>query len=116
MSKVYLVSKGTYSDFSIIAAFATRELAESFASMTPGKGDVLEYDLLETLPSRVTIYRVADDNRGEWSFQCWDFEAAEYLAWPVNPAPAGTRLGTMASALDPSEARRLLDDAIAVAR
>lgn len=53
MSKIYLVSTGEYSEFSILGVFSTKEKVESFCNTFPNSGhydskpDIHEYDLDE---------------------------------------------------------------------
>jgi hypothetical protein len=81
--KVYLVTEGSYSDYHVVAAFASKELAEEFAAGPANKwGDmgVEEYDVYSELPTPTIIYtgEVQREANG-WPD---DIEVSSYLRWP----------------------------------
>ena len=47
MSTVWLVTKGTYSDYGIVAAYASRELAERACELLGSDAQVEDYELYE---------------------------------------------------------------------
>lgn len=89
--KVYVVAKGEYSDYSVVAAFKRKAKAQRFASKLDD-GDVLELEVLTRNPHKVVrhcagVERTWDRDTGSWgswseikawSYDVWDFEAAEH--------------------------------------
>jgi hypothetical protein len=84
VSKIYIVTSGSYSDYSIDEVFAHKADAERYAATTTDS-DVEEYELHESLPAeRVTVYRmIATVTRAGASSP---YEA-EYQAFPGIGAP-----------------------------
>lgn len=80
--KVYVVTRGSYSDYRIMAVFADPELAKAHASSVGG--EVEEYPLFEQSPKRTAVYFKSTghfDHLGEpheHSSVMWEYEAAEY--------------------------------------
>ena len=81
-SKVFVVTEGEYSDYGIVAVFATRALAEAHASdeWLLG-GSVEEYDLLEQAPAKVAWYVIDSVGRakpGERMVMLYDYDSPPY--------------------------------------
>lgn len=79
--KVYIVTKGEYSDYHIMAAFANKSTAEEFAKKATGPYDearVETYDLRGDMPKQITRYFVEVDSDGnvvqKSTWKQWDFE------------------------------------------
>ena len=72
MNKVYIVTKGRYSDYSIYGVFTDKEVAEEQAAQISGekdwdKGSVEEYDILTEpkMPPGFKSYIVSMDQNGD---------------------------------------------------
>jgi hypothetical protein len=72
MTKIYAVSSGTYSDYSIRALFSTRELAELFIARHPLRyeswNEIEEYSLdsgVAQLRAGSSFYHVQMDDNGD---------------------------------------------------
>lgn len=79
MSKVWLITSGSYSDYSIDFVFATQALADEFIATCESAGwhdfDIEERDLLDELPTRAVRYDVHvvdDDEPTVRSTVMWD--------------------------------------------
>ena len=88
--KVYVATKGEYSDYSVVAAFKNRPTAERFAGRLPD-GEVLEMQLLTRDPRKVARHGAGVERRWDretrrwgawsevktWSYDLWDFEVTD---------------------------------------
>lgn len=95
-AKVYIVTNGDYSDYSVVAAFKLQPTAEQFANLLR-EGDVLEMELLSDLPRKVVRYNASVERHwreaarrwGPWgkikaeSYDVWDFEVKGEAPPPV---------------------------------
>ncbi|WP_188188018.1 hypothetical protein [Nonomuraea sp. SYSU D8015] len=89
--KVFLVTQGEYSEYSVVAVFEDGRTAERFASKLPD-GDVREMELLSRDPRTVVRYGAGMERRWNqgtrqwgpwgkiktWSYDVWDFETAAH--------------------------------------
>jgi len=76
--KVYIVTSGSYSDYSIDAVFSTQAPAEKFANFY-GDGRVEEHDLDPEVPERHPRWSVTMDRDGN------DAEAHKTGEWDSEP-------------------------------
>jgi hypothetical protein len=80
---VYVVTTGSYSDYSVRAIFADRELAELHRSQLSDANEVEEFDLIETAPTQFLVHNMSNDTyRGtephEWSYPAWSYNRKIY--------------------------------------
>jgi len=81
-AKVYVVTRGSYSDYRIEACFTDKALAEAHASKAGG--EVEEYPLFERMPRRVSVYFKSTGHYAhlgephEHTTVMWEYEAAEF--------------------------------------
>jgi hypothetical protein len=76
MTKVWLVTTGSYSDYRVDSAWATEELATQFADRI--KGDVLELEPRTELPTPLSVLHLkcevtegGTEREGEWIDETW---------------------------------------------
>lgn len=84
MDKVYVVTSGDYSDYSIEAIYKKRELADDHVKQIGrGDADVEEWDLLDAVRERVAILRMrwAGGDSREWSYTEWKDSAEACNTW-----------------------------------
>lgn len=80
--KVYLATRGTYSDYHVIGVFATRELAESVGE------EVEERELYDAIPRKLVSYEVTsmpwdrdpEPEIRKHVYYPWDYEAEWFSA------------------------------------
>ena len=123
--KVYLVSSGEYSDYSIQAIFATKELAE--AALDRDGADwrkydsvrIEEYTLLTSL-DRIEVWQASNDFWGKWRttrdlVYVEDAEQLEERAW-VDYREKGKKWWANGRAATPDRALKIARDALAKAK
>ena len=76
MKTCYAISSGSYSSYSVIAIFTTKELAEAELPNYEG-GDIEEFPLDPTVPDQYT---------GLTGFFCW--ECSDLSVWATSQCPA----------------------------
>lgn len=80
--KVYVVTRGTYSDYHILATFTDKGLADRFAEVEAGQTET--YEAFERMPEKVTwwvIDTIHYDHPGEpfeRTTDYWEFEDPAY--------------------------------------
>lgn len=67
MSKVYLVSSGSYSDYYVIGAFSTRELAEAYIAHRLGPDSTKSWSEVNREPEEIEL----DQPRESWPPGSW---------------------------------------------
>lgn len=96
--KVYLVSRGSYSDYSVQAIFTDPALAEAHRHEVDEANDIEEYELLDEAPTRLTVYSMANNTyqgRGvdhEWSYLAWSYNRGLYKRADVSEGAWGLRV------------------------
>jgi hypothetical protein len=82
--KVYVVTTGSYSDYSIEAVFADRGLAEAHQAAVDVANEVAEFDVLTEAPTKFLVYNKSNNThhgRGvphEWSYEAWSYNRGIY--------------------------------------
>jgi hypothetical protein len=81
MTDVYLVSVGSYSDYSIEAVFTDEALATAHAAKVGGTVEPMP--LLDKMPTRFTVYCKSNDTyKGrephEWTYVAWTYQRRLY--------------------------------------
>jgi len=118
--KVYLVTRGSYSDYSVQAVFADKALAEAHRLELSESNEVDEYEVVEHAPQRINIYNVSNDTyhgndvRHEWSYPAWDYNRPNYKR--VEVVEYNSRSGFHAvrvTGLDQKAVRKAYDDRMA---
>lgn len=86
-AQVYIVTKGSYSDYRILAAFADKKAAKAFAAKATeeySEAQVETYDLRSGMPEKAICYTVEVDDDGkvlrQWSHEQRDFEREKETA------------------------------------
>jgi hypothetical protein len=78
------VTTGSYSDYSVEAIFASRDLAEAHAVGLREHNDVQQLELLDHAPTRFTVYAISNDTYHardeayEWTYTAWEYNADLY--------------------------------------
>lgn len=116
--RAYVVSTGSYSDYSVAAVFADKALAEAHARDIGGN-DVEEYDFLTEAPTRFTVYSKSNDTyQGpeprEWTYMAWSYnrglyKRAEVTEWAGRFGPSLRVVGWSQAAV-----RKAFDDRYAL--
>ncbi len=81
MAKVYLVTEGSYSDYHVVAAFSTYELAAAFNAWRDGDAEIEEYELDVDRPLM---------REGHHAYRVWMWRdgGSETMCWsPDKPVP-----------------------------
>lgn len=82
MKTVYVVTTGSYSDYSVSCVFEDKALADAHA--VDVDGSVEEFQLLDEAPVRFTVYSISNDTfqgRGvthEWTYLAWSYNRGQY--------------------------------------
>lgn len=133
--QVFLVTSGEYSDYRIVAAFATQELADAYAQHSPGSygegnADVEPWDLLTELPELLTWLELrtvvscdgvaeptAEATSQEWAIEkeghpcrCFVYPR-EARNWSAGPIPAHVDVST--TGIDHDRVRKVHAEALA---
>jgi|WetSurMetagenome_2_1015567.scaffolds.fasta_scaffold15523_12 hypothetical protein len=74
MTKVYVVTEGSYSDYHIVAVFRDRKEAETFVGSNVD--EIEEYELYEKQPVRQVVYYAKAESPD------WNVEERSWVAWP----------------------------------
>lgn len=91
MDKVWLVTTGSYSDYSVIVAFASKELADQFAATKPDLYAVEDFPFLDRMPAPAkTVWSAQALIRNGMiceSDSSWEWSDAldEWDSWGTNP-------------------------------
>ena len=101
MSKVYVVTAGTYSDYHIEAIFTTKEVAQAF--IDADSAQIEAWELFDALPKRVVwwaIDTISWEHGGKpfershvmWEFETptWNGKPYRYERWGKNRRVFGT--------------------------
>lgn len=89
MSKVYLVSEGSYSDYSVIAAFSTREGAEAYIAHLKGDGSTKSYSQVNDEPEEMDIDVPRETWPGAWQVTIDIDGAVTDTVWTAQTLPVG---------------------------
>jgi hypothetical protein len=114
--KVYAVSRGSYSDYSIVAIFTDEEIAAKHQHEIDPGNEVEAFELVETEPRRIVVYHISNNTyhgRGvehEWSHTDWDYNRASYKRADVQEYGASTFRALRASGLDQEAVRQAYRD------
>lgn len=115
MSKVYVVSTGSYSDYNVVAVFADKALAEAHADEIGGN-EVEVYELVDVSPKRITIYNVSNDTyhgrgeRHEWTYLSWDYDRDSYRRAEVHEYDRGSFHGIRVVGLNKAAVHKAYED------
>ena len=80
--KVYAVSSGFYSDYTVHVLFTDKALADAHAEATTGR--VEEFEMLDKAPERFMVYSISNSSlygvgeEREWAYSAWSYQSYLY--------------------------------------
>ena len=80
MSKVFILTEGSYSDYHILAVFSTKELAEKYTKVNPSAG-IEEYNLDAPIPLPQTLVVMQQDGTVIYSRLVHDYDIGFNSFW-----------------------------------